>query len=98
MRDILEYYEIPVEQRQVDVVHILNDGKLILTKKELELVKDKFSFVNPQEIVGLILQLRPQTDSNRKSIIVIYESGDIKTHPNISKNFTKYNLLNKSSL
>lgn len=97
MRELIEL-DIPVEQRQVDIIHILNDGEIILNSKELEKHQDKFAWVNKNQIVDLVLSLRPLTDSHRKSIIAIYQSGEIKTFPNISKNFTKYNLLNKCGL
>ena len=97
MKEILEY-DLPVNERQVDVVHILNDGRILMTKKELDSFSDKFNWVNKPEIVNLIISLRPQTDSSRKSIIAIFESGEIKTYPNVSKNFTDYTFLNKSRL
>lgn len=98
MKELIELYDIPIELRQVDVIHILNDGQVIISKKEFEQFEERFSWINSNQIIGMILELRSQTDSNRKSIIVIHESGDIKTYPNISKNFTKFNLLNKSGL
>lgn len=98
MKELAEYYDIPVEQRRVDIIRILKDGQVIISKKEFEEVEEKFSWVNRQELVNTILELRSQTDSNRKSIIAIFETREIKTFPNISKNFTKFNLLNKSGL
>lgn len=98
MKELIELNDIPVEERQVDIIYILNNGNVILTKKEFELVAEKFAWVNPNEIESKVLELRSQTDSNRKSIIAVYETGDIKFFSNISKNFTKYNLLNKASL
>lgn len=97
MKDILEL-EIPVEERQVDIVHILNDGQVIMSKKELDALADKFNWIKPNEISNLVQELKPQTDSHRKSIIAIFETREIKTYPNVSKNFHQYNLLNKSGL
>lgn len=94
MRELIEL-DIPIEQRQVDIIHILNDGEIILNSKELEKHQDKFTWVNKNQIVDLVLSLRSLTDSHRKSIIAIYQSGEIKTFPNISKNFAKYGLLFK---
>ena len=34
MKDILQD-DLPVQERQVDVVHILKDGQVIMAKKEL---------------------------------------------------------------
>ena len=97
MKEILEY-DLPVNERQVDVVHILNDGKILMSKKELDPFQDKFNWVNETEIANLVIELRSHTDSSRKSIIAIFESREIKTYPNVSKNFTDYTLLNKSGL
>ena len=33
MKDIIEY-DLPIEERQVDIVHILKDGQVIMAKKE----------------------------------------------------------------
>lgn len=98
MKELIEQYDIPVEQRQVDIIHILNDGRVIISKKDFEEVKEKFAWVNQRQIFESVQELCRQTDSSRKSIIVIYEAKEIKTFPNISKNFTKYNLLNRTSL
>ncbi len=97
MKDILEL-EIALEERQVDIVHILNDGKVIMSEKELQSIAEKFTWIKPNEISELVQELKPQTDSHRKSIIAIFETREIKTYPNISKNFHQYNLLNRSGL
>jgi hypothetical protein len=97
MKNILEF-DLPIEERQVDVVHILKDGKIIMSKNELQPFTDKFDWVNRDEIVDMVLGLKPQTDSSRKSIIAIFETREVKTYPNVSKNFTDYTLLNKSAL
>ena len=98
MKELIEQYDIPVEQRQVDIIHILNDGRVIISKKEFDAVTEKFTWVNHDQIIEMVQELRLQTDSSRKSIIAIFENREIKTFPNISKNFTKYNLLNKTGL
>lgn len=97
MKDIHQD-DLPVQERQVDVIHILKDGKIIMSKNELNPFSDKFEWVNRDEILDMVLGLQPQTDSSRKSIIAIFESREIKTYPNVSKNFTDYTLLNKSGL
>lgn len=97
MKDILEF-DLPIEERQVDVVHILIDGKIIMSKNDLQPFTDKFDWVNRDEIVDMVLGLKPQTDSSRKSIIAIFETREVKTYPNVSKNFTDYTLLKKSGL
>jgi hypothetical protein len=97
MKDITEY-DLPIEERQVDVVHILKDGKVIMAKKELEPFANNFDWVTRDEIVDMVLGLKHQTDANRKSIIAIFETREVKTYPNVSKNFTDYTLLNKSGI
>lgn len=97
MKVILEL-EIPVEERQVDIVHILNDGRIIMSGKELQSLAEKFTWIKQNEISNIVQELKPQTDSHRKSIIAIFETREIKTYPNVSKNFTNYGLLNKSGL
>jgi len=97
MKDTLEL-EIPVDERQVDVVYILNDGRIIISEKELQPFAEKFTGMKHNEILNIVQELKPQTDAHRKSIIAIFESREIKTYPNVSKNFHQYNLLNKSGL
>jgi hypothetical protein len=97
MKDLLEK-KTEAEQRQVDVVHILNDGKAIMAGKELEPFAERFLWIENSEIANLIQELKPQTDPNRKSIIVVFENKEIKTYPNISKNFNQYSLLSKAGL
>lgn len=97
MKNIKEY-DLPIEERQVDVVHILKDGQIIMAKKELELFATNFDWVNRDEIVDMVLGLKPKTDSSRKSIIAIFETREVRTYPNVSKNFTDYTLLNKSGI
>jgi hypothetical protein len=95
---MIEYYNVPVDERQVDVVHILKDGTVILAPKDFLPHQEKFEWVNITGIQRLVITLRPMTDSSRKSIIAIFETGEIKQYPNVSKNFTDYTLLNKSGL
>lgn len=97
MKELLEY-ETPVTERQVDIVHILNTGEIILNKKELDPFNDRFTWVKSTEVENLVMELKPQTDSNRKSIVAIFESGEIRTYSNVSNNFTDYSLLNKSGI
>jgi hypothetical protein len=97
MKEILEL-EVPVEERQVDVIYILNDGKVILSGKESLSIAERFTWLKQDDISNLVRELKPQTDFHRKSIIAIFETREIKTYPNVSKNFHQYNLLNTSGL
>ncbi len=98
MKNMTKYYDIPIKERQVDVVYILNNGTIIMSAKEFLPYKNKFLWVNSINIQRQIIALRLITDSSRKSIIAIFETGEIKQYPNVSKNFTDYSLLNKSGL
>lgn len=93
-----DHIDIPVRERQVDVVYILLDGTIIMSEKELEQYRRRFEWVNSIGIQRQVITLKPMTDASRKSIIAIFESGEIKQYPNVSKNFTDYTLLNKSGL
>ena len=95
MKNIRGNYESSAKQGSVDVVHILNDGEVVLLRKDFERIEKKFEWVNRAVVSELILELKAQTDESRKSIIAIYESGELKIHTNISHNFTKYTLLKK---
>ncbi len=97
MKELLEY-EISVDERQVDIVHILSGGEVIMNRKELDPFTDRFEWLKPNEVANMVQELKPKTDSSRKSIIAIFETGEIRAYPNVSKNFTDYTLLNKSSI
>lgn len=94
MENSLKYFKLPTKFGRVDVVHILNDGKVVFPEKDLEPFEQKFKWVNRAVVSDLILELKVQTDAGRKSIIAIYENGKLKIHTNISRNFTKYGSLN----
>ncbi|MDI1353299.1 MAG: hypothetical protein PSX36_00180 [bacterium] len=93
-----KYFTPHKHRNNVDVVHILNDGNVVLSLHELEPFEGIFEWVDRTIIANLIDEMIAQTDGSRKSIIAIYENGDIKTHTNISMNFTKYGLLSKIML
>jgi hypothetical protein len=96
MKDLLEI-EIPVEERQVDVVYILKDGTPVM-QRNIQPYSNLFSWLDHKQVQHLISELKPQTDEHRKSIIVIFESGETRVYPNVSTNFTSYSLLKKASL
>lgn len=91
-------FDLPVTERQVVVIHLLNDGQVLIGKKELEAFADRFAWVDQNKIANSVVELRTQTESSRKSIIAIFESGEIRSYPNVSPNFTNYALLNKSGI
>jgi hypothetical protein len=96
MKDLLEI-DIPVQERQVDVVHILKDGTALM-QRDIAPHAHLFTWLDHNHVEHLKSELKPQTDAHRKSIIAIFETGQIRTYPNVSGNFTSYSLLNKSSL
>ena len=83
------------DQGEIVIVYVLNNNSYIVSKKEIEQYKDRFNWINESEIENMVWKLRSQTDISRKSVILIEENKNIKACPNISKNFTKYNLLSK---
>jgi len=96
MKDLLEY-DVPVVERQIDIVYVLRNGEAVM-QKEIEPHSHLFTWLDHNHIEHLIIELKPQTDEHRKSIVAVFETGQIRTYPNVSPNFTNYGLLNKSSL
>jgi hypothetical protein len=96
MKDLLQY-DVPVIERQIDIVYVLRDGRTIL-QKEIAPHAHLFTWLDHNQIEHMAMELKPQTDEHRKSIIAVFETGQIRTYPNVSPNFTNYGLLNKSSL
>jgi hypothetical protein len=96
MKHLLEI-EIPVEERQIDIVYILKDGTPIM-QRNIHPYSNLFWWLDHNQVEHLFSELKPQTDEHRKSIIAIFETGEIRNYPNVSLNFTNYGLLNKSSL
>lgn len=96
MKDLLEY-DVPVVERQIDIVYVLRNGNAIL-EKDIIPHAHLFTWLDHNQIEHMALELKPQTDEHRKSIIAIFETGQVRSYPNVSLNFTNYGLLNKSSL
>lgn len=96
MKDLLEY-DVPVKERQIDVVYVLRNGTAVL-QKDAASHAHLFTWLDHNQIEHMAMELKPQTDEHRKSIIAIFETGQIRNYPNVSPNFTNYTLLNKSSL
>ena len=70
-------FELPVALRHVQVIYVLNDGKLLidLTAKELNEKYAGLFRVDRQFIVDEIMRLRPLTSSWNKSVLYITQSG-----------------------
>lgn len=93
MKAIMEM-DVEIQERQIDIVYILNDGAAVM-QREIKPYAPFFNWVDLNHIQELVRNLKLQTDGYRKSIVAIFESGEIRTYSNISHNFTQYNLLNK---
>ena len=78
MNEYIKYCVLPVAHRHVVVVNILNFGKLFSTKRELELHAGKFNWVDKNNVVDWVVGLRTKTETNKKSVIAVYEEGKIE--------------------
>jgi hypothetical protein len=87
MKESLENYDFPIEQRHVDVINILKNGEILKSKRELEPHEHKFNWLDSNEVVRLVLSLRAKTLTNKKSVVAVYESGEIKIFENKPKDF-----------
>ena len=60
------------------VVNILNFGKLFSTKRELELHAGKFNWVDKNNVVDWVVDLRTKTETNKNSVIAVYKEVKLK--------------------
>lgn len=73
-------------------MHILATGEIIYSREESEKAEYRFNWVDRKIIIERILHLRSLTDSNKKSVIAIYENGHvIKEFVNVECEFTPLN-------
>jgi hypothetical protein len=96
MKNLLET-DVPVQERQVDVVHILKDGTAVM-QRNISAYAHLFTWLDHNRVEHLMQELKPQTDEHRKSIIAVFETGEVRTYVNVSNNFTNYSLLNRSGI
>lgn len=61
----------------VNTLHILKTGEVISSHDQYQFVEDRFNWVDKPGIISRILRLRLVTDSHKKTIIAIYEDGQI---------------------
>lgn len=87
MKESLENYDLPIEPRHVEVVNILKNGDILKSKRELEPHEHKFNWLDSGEVVRLVLSLRSKTETNKKSVVAVYERGEIKIFENKTKDF-----------
>ncbi|MES1218465.1 MAG: hypothetical protein ABUT20_23360 [Bacteroidota bacterium] len=72
----------------VNTLHILNTGEVISTHDQYQFVEDRFNWVDKARIISRILRLRLLTESHKKSVIAIYEDGQvIKEYINVDDYF-----------
>ena len=88
MNGNFKHYVLPLEIRHVEVKHILKNGEILITLRAFEPHEIKFNWVNKTEIVDLILLLRTKTKTNKKTVVAIYEGGEIKVFENEAIDFT----------
>ena len=61
----------------VRTVHILKTGELIFSLEEYKKVQERFSWVDKAFVLSEIFRLRPLTDTDRYSFVVIYEDSKL---------------------
>ena len=83
----IQNYQLP-DFARVYTVHILKTGEMITSLEDYLKVQDRFSWVDQSYIISTIFRLRRLTESPRKSVIVIYEEGQlIKEYVNVEDSF-----------
>jgi hypothetical protein len=78
----------PSSPSKVTTVHILDDGQIVGSLQEFQLVEDRFAWVSRADMITRLLTLRRITDPEKKSIIAIYEQGRvIREFVNLDEHF-----------
>ena len=86
---ILRQLSSPENPNAVYTIHVLKTGEFITSVQEYMKFEDRFSWVDKRFIVERILHARQRTDEEKKSVIVIYEDGQmIKEYINVDHSFT----------
>ena len=74
---ILEKFFTMSHSGNVRTVHILKTGELIFSLEEYKKVQERFSWVDKAFVLSEIFRLRPLTDTDRYSFVVIYEESKL---------------------
>jgi hypothetical protein len=83
----IQTYQLP-DFAKVHTVHILKTGEIITSLEDYLKVQERFTWVDQATIITTIFRLRRLTDSPKKSVIVIYEEGQlIKEYVNVDESF-----------
>jgi hypothetical protein len=91
--------DAPSSPNKVTTVHILGDGQVIASLEEFQQVEDRFSWVSRTDIIARLLRLRRITDHQKKSVIAIYEDGNvIREFVNVDEHFPVAALLQAKSI
>ena len=61
----------------VNTLHILKTGEIISSHDQYQFVEDRFKWVDKPWIISRILRLRLLTESHKRTIIAIYEDGQV---------------------
>ncbi|RYY16689.1 MAG: hypothetical protein EOO04_26560 [Chitinophagaceae bacterium] len=85
----------PSSPSKVTTVHILDNGQVIGSLQEFQLVEQRFAWVSKADMIARLLTLRRITDPDKKSIIAIYEEGHIiREFVNLDEHFPIAAVLN----
>jgi len=76
---MITHYELPVELRQVQIVHVLDDGLQIYDHKVFEEEYKHLFNVDKQRIINEILRLSTLTKSWNKSVVFIKQNGEFSS-------------------
>lgn len=80
--------DTPAPLSKVTTVHILEDGQVITSLEEFIKVEERFSWVSKADMIARLLRLRRITDQEKKSIIAIFEEGNvIREFVNVDEHF-----------
>ena len=84
----IQSYQLP-DFAKVTTVHVLATGEIITSLDDYLKVQDRFAWVSRAYIISTIFRLRRLTQSPKKSLIVIFEEGQvIKEYVNVEESFT----------
>ncbi|HAE31219.1 MAG TPA: hypothetical protein DCF89_08890 [Flavobacteriales bacterium] len=84
---MLTPYELPAELRQVQIVHVLDDGQKIYDHKVFNEKYQHLFIVDKDKIVDEILRLRPLTKSWNKSVVFVRQNGEFSSTIDVPSNW-----------
>lgn len=82
---------------KVTTMYILDTGEIVESREDYLKIEDRFTWVDRRKIIDRILQLRALTDTNRKSVIAIYEKDhSIREFVNVEVQFSPLSYIYKA--